>query len=296
MSWRIKVPATTANLGAGFDSIGVALDLYLFIKVSPSDEWAFVSHSKHLTEVPKGKENFIYQIAEKVATRYGKQTLPPCHVELFSDIPLARGLGSSATAIAVGIEIANLLLELNLSERDKVQIATEIEGHPDNVAPAIIGGAVIGHYEDVVDYVKLDLENISFVAVIPEFELKTKDARQVLPDTFSYADAVRASSVANVTTAALVKQDWALLGRMMAQEHFHEPYRKKLIPHYDAVKALVKDDAHGIYISGAGPTLMILIDEVIAEKQLHYWRKTMPEHEWLVLKPVNIGIEVVDGY
>lgn len=296
MSWRIKVPATTANLGAGFDSIGVALDLYLFIKVSSSDEWAFVSHSKHLKDVPKGKENFIYQIAEKVAKRYGEQALPPCHVELFSDIPLARGLGSSATAIAAGIEIANLLLELNLSEYDKVQIATEIEGHPDNVAPAIIGGAVIGHYENIVDYLKVDIENISFVAVIPEFELKTKDARQVLPDAFSYADAVRGSSVANVSTAALVKQDWALLGRMMAQEHFHEPYRKKLISHYDAVKTLVSEDAYGVYISGAGPTLMVLADEVIAKKQLQHWRTTMPEHEWLILQPVSTGIEVVDGY
>ncbi|WP_231631476.1 hypothetical protein [Halolactibacillus sp. JCM 19043] len=128
MSWRIKVPATTANLGAGFDSIGVALDLYLFIKVSASDEWAFVSHSKHLHDIPKGKDNYIYKIAKQVADRYDKGALPACHVELFSDIPLARGLGSSATAIACGIELANLLLDLHLSDHDKVQIATEIEG------------------------------------------------------------------------------------------------------------------------------------------------------------------------
>ncbi|MGM0523758.1 MAG: homoserine kinase [Bacillota bacterium] len=296
MSWRIKVPATTANLGAGFDSIGVALDLYLFIKVSASDEWAFVSHSKHLHDIPKGKDNFIYKIAQQVADRYDQGDLPACHVELFSDIPLARGLGSSATAIACGIELANLLLDLQLSDHDKVQIATEIEGHPDNVAPAILGGAVVGHYEDIVQYVKVDVSNVSFVAVIPDFELKTKDARAVLPDAFSYSDAVRASSVANVSTAALVKEDWALLGQMMNQDHFHEPHRKALIPHYDAVKTLVGHHAYGVYISGAGPTLMVLVDEAMAKKHLQEWREAMPEHEWLILQPVNQGIDVVDGY
>ncbi|PXW91397.1 homoserine kinase [Streptohalobacillus salinus] len=296
MSWRIKVPATTANLGAGFDSIGIALDMYLFIKVSSSDKWSFVSHSAHLKDVPKGKDNYIYQIALKIAKQYGYEELPACHVELFSDIPLARGLGSSATAIACGIELANLLLDLHLSNHTKVTLATEIEGHPDNVAPAILGGCVIGYYDGEVDYVKVPLNNLVFVTIVPDFELKTKDARKVLPEQFSHRDAVQASSIANVTTAALFQGNWPLLGKMMEKEMFHQPFRKALIPHYDKVKEILKDDVYGVYLSGAGPTMIALAEEAVVTKNMQKWRNQLSECEWLTLHPTNQGLEVVDGY
>lgn len=296
MSWKIKIPATTANIGPGFDSIGIALDLHLLIKVSSSRDWSFVSHSKHLKDVPTGKENYMYKIAIKVAKKYGHDTLRPCHIELFSEIPLARGLGSSATAIVGGIELANLLLELNLSVEDKIKLATEIEGHPDNVVPAILGGCVIGHFDQDVNYVHTPIHNLAFVTVIPKFELKTEDARKVLPESFDYKDAVRASSVANVLTAALLQSDWKLVGEMLQKDQFHQPFRKSLIPHYEALEALVKADSYGVYLSGAGPTMIALVDPAVAEEKIQSWREAMSEHEWLILKPTNEGISIIDGY
>src|SRR5690554_6411272 len=140
MTFMIKVPATTANIGAGFDSIGIALNLYLTLKVKLSDKLEFVHLSEHLNDLPTDESNFIYQIAKKTADRYQVDVLPPCRIEVTSDIPFARGLGSSATAIVAGIELANQLLQLNLTADEKVLLATEIEGHPDNVAPAVLGG------------------------------------------------------------------------------------------------------------------------------------------------------------
>ncbi len=226
MSWSIKVPSSTSNLGAGFDSIGLALNLYLELEVTKSDEWNFIPKSECLEEIPSGKSNLVYEIVEKVANQYGKAgQIPTCQVEMKSEIPLARGLGSSATAIIAGIELANVLLELNLTQDDKLQIATDIEGHPDNVAPSLLGGCVIGHYDGKVTYTQIPVNGVTFVAVIPSFELKTKDARAVLPGEFSFQESVQASSVANVSVAAICQGDWGVLGKMMEKDPFHQPYR-----------------------------------------------------------------------
>ncbi|GAA0303360.1 homoserine kinase [Gracilibacillus halotolerans] len=294
MSWLIKVPSSTSNLGAGFDSIGLALNLYLELEVTRSDKWEFTPTTDSLQGIPIGKDNLIYQIADKVATQFGREDmLLPCAIKMKSEIPLARGLGSSATAIIAGIELANLLCDLQLSSDDKLQIATDIEGHPDNVAPSLIGGCVIGHYDGKVAYTKVPVNGVTFVAVIPNYELKTKDARAVLPGEFSFKESVQASSVANVSVAAICQGDWGLLGEMMKKDHFHQPYRKSLIPHYDELYNYLSKEAHGVFLSGAGPTMIAVVDDNKVESIANIWKHDFPDYEWLLLQVENHGVEVV---
>ncbi|SEO71772.1 homoserine kinase [Amphibacillus marinus] len=297
MSWQIKVPATTANIGAGFDSIGIALNTYLMLEVEEAHYWSFHSNSSYLAAIPSDKNNFIYKIVEQTAVHFGKkpEQLKPCRVELKSDIPLARGLGSSATAIAAGIELANLLLDLRLPIEEKIRFATELEGHPDNVVPAILGGCVIGHYDGELNYSQIKINQVAFLTIIPTFQLKTKDARAVLPVQFDYHASVAASSVANVSVAALYQSDWPLLGRMLKKDLFHQPYRKKLIPHYDELELLLTPDVYGVYLSGAGPTLIALANPADIHSKIAGWRAHYDQFEWRVLEADNEGLTVTQS-
>ncbi|WP_163536574.1 homoserine kinase [Gracilibacillus sp. YIM 98692] len=293
MSWVIKVPSSTSNLGAGFDSVGLALNLYLELTVTTSDEWEFVPTSPSLEGTPTGKDNLIYEITEKVALKYSKlDQLTPCRVEMKSEIPLARGLGSSATAIIAGIELANILLNLDMTEDEKLQFATDIEGHPDNVAPSLLGGCIIGHYDGKVTYTKIPVKGVTFVAVIPSFELKTKDARAVLPDTFSFKESVQASGIANVSVAAICQGDWSTLGEMMKKDYFHQPHRKSLISHYDQLVNYLDEDAYGVFLSGAGPTMIAVVDDKKVFSYLKMWKADFPEFQWLPLQVENSGSSV----
>ncbi|WP_208589112.1 homoserine kinase [Gracilibacillus suaedae] len=290
MSWSIKVPSSTSNLGAGFDSIGLALNLYLELHVTEANKWEFIASSACLQGIPTGKDNLVYEIAERVATQYGyPDQMPACRVEMKSEIPLARGLGSSATAIIAGIELANILLDLKLTDDDKLQIATDIEGHPDNVAPSLLGGCVVGHYDGKVSYTRIPVKGVTFVAVIPSFELKTKDARAVLPNQFTFKESVQASSVANVSVAAICKGDWETLGEMMEKDPFHQPYRKALIAHYDELYSHLNEGAYGVFLSGAGPTMIAVVDDKKVFSLVKKWKAEYPEYQWLPLQVENTG-------
>lgn len=177
-----------------------------------------------------------------------------------SDIPLARGLGSSSSVIVAGIELANQLGKLDLSNETKLEIATEIEGHPDNVAPAIYGNLVVSSYlNHELNHVVADFPEASFVAFIPDYELKTSDSRGVLPDNLSYKEAVAASSVANVAVAALLTGDLETAGRAIEGDLFHERFRQPLVSEFSAIKAIgAQKGAYATYLSGAGPTVMLL--------------------------------------
>ncbi|MGP4040578.1 homoserine kinase [Gracilibacillus sp. D59] len=293
MSWSIKVPSSTSNLGAGFDSVGLALNLYLELQVSVANQWEFIAASECLEGIPTGKDNLVYEIAEQVAAKFGQaERMPSCHVLMKSEIPLARGLGSSATAIIAGIELANVLLELNLSNDDKLQIATDIEGHPDNVAPSLLGGCVVGHYDGKVSYTQIPVKGVTFVAVIPSFELKTKDARAVLPKEFTFKESVQASSVANVSVAAICTGDWETLGEMMEKDHFHQPYRKALISHYDELYSYLNEGAYGVFLSGAGPTMIAVVDDKKVFSMVKKWKAEYPNYQWLPLQVENSGSKV----
>ena len=252
---RITVPATSANVGPGFDSVGIAVSKYLTIDVLEAQENWWIEHDLG-DEIPSDEENLLLQTALQVAS-----DLPPHRLKMTSEVPLARGLGSSSSVIVAGIELANQLANLQLSDAEKLRIATEIEGHPDNVAPAIFGNMVIASYigEDV-QYVTADFPSCDLVAFVPSYQLKTSDSRNVLPKEWSYKEAVAASSVANVAIAALLKGDLLTAGRSIESDHFHERYRQSLVKEFPQVKEVAHaHGAYATYLSGAGPTIMNLL-------------------------------------
>lgn len=250
---RITVSATSANVGPGFDSVGVAVSKYLTIEIlEPSEKWE-VLHD--LGDVPSDETNLLITTALQV-----KADLQPHRIKMVSDIPLARGLGSSSSVIVAGIELANQLAHLQLSADEKLVIATKIEGHPDNVAPAIFGNLVISSYVDEkVNSAVAAFPEASFVAFIPNYELKTSDSRNVLPNEFSYKEAVAASSIANVAIAALLTGDLEKAGKAIEADLFHERFRQKLVKEFAPIKEAAHEvGAYATYLSGAGPTIMTL--------------------------------------
>lgn len=256
---KITVPATSANVGPGFDSVGVALSKYLTVEVvKESDAW-FVEHD--LEFVPTDERNLLIKTALKVTP-----DLQPHHVRMISDVPLARGLGSSSSVIVAGIELANQLGNLQLSLEKKLRIATEIEGHPDNVAPAIYGNLVIASYVNKdVKAVVADFPETAFVAFIPDYQLRTSDSRGVLPNQMSYKKSVAASSIANVAVAALLKGDMVTAGKVIESDMFHEQFRQKLVKEFYPIKQISHElGAYATYLSGAGPTVMVLAPRELA--------------------------------
>ena len=252
---KIIVPATSANVGPGFDSVGIAVTRYLTIEVLESADAWFIEHDLG-AGIPTDEKNLLLSTALSIST-----DMQPHRIKMTSEVPLARGLGSSSSVIVAGIELANQLANLQLSDAEKLRIATEIEGHPDNVAPAIFGNMVIASYigEDV-QYVTADFPSCDLVAFVPSYQLKTSDSRNVLPKEWSYKEAVAASSVANVAIAALLKGDLLTAGRSIESDHFHERYRQSLIKEFPQVKEVAHaHGAYATYLSGAGPTIMNLL-------------------------------------
>lgn len=253
---KIIVPATSANMGPGFDSVGVAVTKYLEIQVCEEREEWMIEHQLGKW-IPRDERNLLLKIALQIVP-----DLQPRRLKMISDIPLARGLGSSSSVIVAGIELANQLGNLKLSDHDKLQLATKIEGHPDNVSPAIYGNLVIASsVEDQVSAVVAPFPECAFLAYIPNYELRTRDSRGVLPRKLSYKEAVAASSIANVAIAALLTGDMVKAGQVIEGDLFHERYRQDLVREFATIKKVAKrNGAYATYLSGAGPTVMVLAD------------------------------------
>lgn len=258
----ISVPATSANLGPGFDSIGLALDMQLTLTVlGPSDQWQ-VDHP-YGAGVPSDARNLIIKTALGLVPN-----LTPQHVQVTSEIPLARGLGSSSTAIVAGLVLANELSGAPFTKQELLQKATALEGHPDNVAPAILGGLVVATYADKkVRAVSLPTPTWAASVYVPNEELLTSASRQALPKQLAYGDAIAASSIANALVAALAMKDWILAQKLLEQDRFHEQYRSHLVPALEIVRQTAHDlGLVGTYLSGAGPTIVTLGARADVEK------------------------------
>ena len=253
---KIIVPATSANVGPGFDSVGVAVTKYLEIQVCEEREEWMIEHQLGKW-IPRDERNLLLKIALQIVP-----DLQPRRLKMVSDIPLARGLGSSSSVIVAGIELANQLGNLKLSKHEKLQLAIKIEGHPDNVAPAIYGNLVIASsVEGQVSAVVAPFPECAFLAYIPNYELRTRDSRGVLPKKLSYKEAVAASSIANVAIAALLTGDMVKAGQAIESDLFHERYRQDLVREFATIKKVAKKNgAYATYLSGAGPTVMVLAD------------------------------------
>jgi homoserine kinase len=262
-SITVTVPATTANLGPGFDCIGAALTLYNEFKFTRLNEGGLIIQvtGEEAQRVQTDESNLIYQAFVKFY-EYIEQIPPTVKIEIQLGVPLARGLGSSATAIVGGLVAANQLAGETLSELQVMELAIAMEGHPDNVVPALLGGgrlaASSGAGWSICDVPWQ--ENVVPVVAIPDFELSTSEARRVLPTEVSRADAIFNTAHLGLLLRGLAtgKGEWL---KTALQDKLHQPYRKALIPGYDAVNmAAVAAGAYGMVISGAGPTLLALAD------------------------------------
>lgn len=275
--FEIRVPASTANLGPGFDSLGLALGLYLTIKGRVSDKWEVIPANRELEIFPKDETNYIVSQALKTAQRFGKE-LPPCRIEVVSDIPLTRGLGSSASAIVAGIEMANLLADLQLAKEEKWHLASLTEGHPDNAGASVAGGFTVGcQTGGSVRLLSFPIQGLRAVAVIPENEWDTESSRKALPAELPFERAVQSSAAANLLVASLLSGDWETAGHMMELDAFHQPYRGPYVPHLTEIaKAAKLAGAAGTALSGAGPSVLCLVRDAGADQLERELKRAFP--------------------
>lgn len=257
---KIKVPATSANLGAGFDALGLALNYYNYVEMALSDRVDIGTLDG--TAIPTDESNLVYQSAERLFKICGVP-LKGLYIRQINSIPIARGLGSSSACIVAGLVGANRLLGEPLELDDLVNLAALIEGHPDNTAPALLGGIVTAVFDgEVVRWVKQEVHTkLDFVVIIPDFEMHTEKARAALPKEISHKDAVFNLSRAALFSASLLTGKYENL-KVGVEDRLHQPYRLPQIPHCDGViEAAYSLDAYALYLSGAGPTLMAIVDE-----------------------------------
>ncbi len=258
--FKIQIPATSANLGAGFDALGLALTFYNYVEMEEND--GIDIKSSDGLDIPTDEKNLIYISAKDLFNVCGKK-LDGLKLRQTNSIPMARGLGSSSACIIAGLVGANKMLGDPLTKDDLVDLSAQIEGHPDNTAPALLGGIVTAVFDGrKVHWVKQEVfTKLKFVAVIPDFELKTEQARACLPKEISHKDAVYNLSRAALFSASLLTGKFENL-RTAVDDKLHQPYRMELIPHCkDVFDIAYTHGAYGAYISGAGPTIMAIVDE-----------------------------------
>lgn len=249
---KISVSATSANIGAGFDCMGLALNLYNEIIIDKIEKKLIIETTDNL---PKDENNLIYKSMQEVFKLCGKQV--GVYIKQINNIPVASGLGSSAACIVLGVVGANLLLDKPLSEQDIVNLCSKLDGHPDNVVPAIKGGISAGVLiGDKVEYIKCNApQHLHLAVATPDFELHTKQSRSVLPNNYSRSDVVYSLSRAIMTFAAMVNGDIDML--KVIDDKIHQPYRIPLIKGYhDITDIFNSNGAISSYLSGAGPTII----------------------------------------
>ncbi|REK75939.1 homoserine kinase [Paenibacillus paeoniae] len=259
----VKVPASTANLGPGFDTLGMALSLYAWIEMSESvtGETTFQLYGDGMEGLPQDKSNLIYKVAQLVFEEAGV-AVPELHIAMYSDIPLTRGLGSSASAIVGALVAANALIGSPHSDDKLFQMATELEGHPDNVGASLFGGIVVSAWDgSEAQHVRIEPHNrLETLVAIPAFQLSTEKARHALPSQISMADAVFNVGRSSLLVAALASGELGLIRHAM-QDRLHQPYRAALIPGMVEILERAADfGALGAALSGAGPTLIAFVD------------------------------------
>jgi len=261
VSARVRVPASSSNLGAGFDCIGVAVDRWLVATAAPAPgNTISIRRRGRLTAVSVPLDDDLLARGFRAACAAAAVPLAGAAIDATSDIPVGCGLGSSAAAIVAGVLLADAALELNLTRQRVLEIAAAIEGHPDNVAPAVCGGAVltVRTPAGIVSTSLKVADGLELVLVVPPFPSDTKAARALLPKTLPHADAVVAASRAAALVQGLSTGDGALLGAAL-DDVLHVPFRRGRIPGYDAVVTAAQHaGAFGATLSGAGSAILAI--------------------------------------
>jgi homoserine kinase len=267
MTFEIRVPASTSNLGPGFDCFGLALKLYLTVSVTAVPESSepcrvTTTGAKENEALPRNAVNLIYRAMSFAARREGV-SLPPVELTVHNEIPLASGLGSSAAAIVAGIKLSSLLTGKSIADQTILNYATEFEGHPDNVAASLYGGFLASciRSDGTVLSTRFDWPaQVRVVVVSPHSQLPTHVARAALPRTITRTDAVHNLQRTALFTAALAQQRYDLFWEAM-RDRLHQPYRESLVPGLAEALALPRmPGLLGIALSGAGPSIVALVE------------------------------------
>jgi len=284
---EVVVKATTANLGPGFDCLGLALDIENRVR--------FTETNKNFAD----KNNMIYMAAKKIFDIAGK-TMPKIDIEQQIGIPVCRGLGSSAACIAAGCIAGNIMSGANLSLDELIEIGTEMEGHPDNIVPAFLGGFTVSSMDEgkVVYFRQTAYEGFKYAVMYPEYTLPTSQARAVLPKEIAFKDGVFNVGKASLFTAAMISGDGELL-KYACKDKLHQPYRKSLVPGFDDITdTALSLGALASFLSGAGPTIIAILpkDEKGFEAEMKDHLKKI-EGNWTlkVVTASNEGAKVLEN-
>jgi homoserine kinase len=262
---RVRAPATSANLGAGFDTLGMALSLYNIITVKdflPPGEFVSEVTGEGARELVDVKANLVIKSYLEACSAWGAESPPGFAMRSNNVIPLCRGLGSSATAVVSGVLIANEITGRNAGEEELLRVMTKLEGHPDNVAPCFLGGMTVGCWDgNDLRYVRLpSLPSDMYVVVaVPDVKVNTSDARKSLPEVVDFGDAVFNLGRAALLAAAWATGKWDMLSWGM-DDRIHQRYRAKLFPGGDVIMDRVRgiNGCLGVAISGSGPSVLAL--------------------------------------
>ena len=309
MKVSVKVPATTANLGPGFDSLGLALPIYNIVTVEETimpgtgieiniiDE----TNEQNVLSIPTDENNIVYKAIELLYNSIG-QTPSELKITIKTNIPIARGLGSSAAVIVGGLMAANELLGRPADEAALLSIATEIENHPDNITPAIVGGFVVSSLEEdgSVVYSKMNWpKDWNITVCIPDYELSTSIARSVLPAEVPMKDAVYNLKHTAMLVQAVNTHDEKLM-KVALNDRLHQQYREKLIPGLKEIKEALKHEENvlGVVISGAGPAILVIsygnnLDK-IRETVSKVWLDLNVKSKILTLQVEENGAYIID--
>ena len=299
----VKAPATTANLGPGFDCLGMALDLWNSLEVIPGADSPGDGQLAEITghgagELAADNSNLIYRSMQFLFQEAG-QELPPVRLRCHNEIPLARGLGSSAAAIAGGLVAANALAGDAFVAKDLLEMAATIEGHPDNVAAAVLGGLQLVLRDESVLYTApiATPPELQVVLFVPELRIATEDARAVLPSHISVADVVHNTSRIALLVAGLSTNHPEYL-RLATEDRLHQPYRQPLFPAMKVIFAAARDaGALGVFLSGSGSTVLALTqgrEMTVAYEMAEAARQANVAGEVKITKPTMQGAHLVE--
>lgn len=257
----VKVPASTANLGPGFDALGMALNLYAYVEMGIADRTEIRLYGEQMEGVPTDKTNLVYKVAQLLFEKAGVRH-PELDIAMYSDIPLTRGLGSSASAIVGALVAANRLIGGKLSTYELFQIASSLEKHPDNVGASLFGGLTVAFWDgERAEHIRVVPDDrLDVLVAIPRFQLSTEKARHVLPQQVPLKDAVFNVGHASLLVAAFCTGRYDMIRHAM-KDALHQPYRAPLVPGMsDILQRAEEHGALGVALSGAGPTLLALVD------------------------------------